>query len=265
MSPPNDFPGGISMRHHRRHLRRTAALTACLVAATVGLTACGSEKDDKPKEPFAGMSGTEIVDKAVKATKGAESLKLAGEVSDDEESGPMKMNLALDTSGKCAGKLAVGDEGSFDLIVPGDKTVYVKYDEKFLRAQSKGQPKDETDAVVDMLAGHWAKTKATGADAKDIAGMCDLDTLLEDFGDVNSGARRGATTTLDGTPAIKINAHDAKDKYTLYVATEGKPYLLKIIDRGVAEPEHLTFSDYDKPVKTAPPAGKVLDIDKLGS
>lgn len=249
---------------HRHHPRRTAAVAACLVAAAFGLTACGSEKDDKPKEPFAGMSGTEIVDKAVKATKGAESLKLAGEVSDDEP-GLMKMNLALDTSGKCAGKLAVGDEGSFDLIVPGDKTVYVKYDEKFLRAQSKGEPKDETDAVVDMLAGRWAKTKASGADAKDIAGMCDLDELLTDFEGINSNARRGATTTLDGTPAIKVNAHDAKDKYTIYVATEGKPYLLKIVDRGTAKPEYLTFTDYDKPVKTAPPAGKVLDLDDLGS
>ncbi|MEU5897746.1 MULTISPECIES: hypothetical protein [Streptomyces] len=257
-------------RHHRRHqLRRTAAVAAALVAATVGLTACGSESGkDKPKEPFAGMSGTEIVDKAVEATKGATSLRLVGDI-DDDETGRMKMDLALDTSGKCAGTMATADEGSFDLIVPGNGTVYMKYDEKFLRAQSKGEPADQTAAAVEMLADRWSKTKASGADAKDIAGMCDLDDLLAEFeGEINSNARRGATTELDGTPAIRIDAHDAEEKYTIYVATEGKPYLLKIIDAEAKKtgpgPEHITFSKYDKPVKTTPPAGKVIDLDKLG-
>ncbi|MFI1679234.1 hypothetical protein [Streptomyces sp. NPDC020607] len=264
--------------HRRHHLRRTAAVAAALVAATVGLTACGTESgkasgSGKPKEPFAGMSGTEIVDKAVEATKGATSLRLAGGI-DDDETGRMKMDLALDTSGKCAGTMSMADEGSFDLIVPGNGTVYMKYDEKFLRSQSKGEPEDQTAAAVEMLADRWSKTKASGADAKDIAGMCDLDDLLKEFeGEINSNARRGATTELDGTPAIKIDAHDAEEKYTIYVATEGKPYLLKITDAEATKsagaektaPEHLTFSEYDKPVKTTPPAGKVIDLDKLGA
>ncbi|MFD6435325.1 hypothetical protein [Streptomyces venezuelae] len=263
------------MRHRRHHLRRTAAVAAVLVAATVGLTACGTEsgkasdstkaEEKKPKEPFEGMSGTEIVNKAVEATKGAGSLRLAGDI-DDDETGRMKMDLALDTSGKCAGTMSMADEGSFDLIVPGNGTVYMKYDEKFLRSQSKGEPEDQTAAAVEMLADRWSKTKASGPDAKDIAGMCDLDDLLKEFeGDINSNARKGATTTLDGTPAIQIDAHDAKEKYTIYVATEGKPYLLKIIDKGTAKPEHITFSEYDKPVETTPPTGKVIDLDKLGA
>ncbi|WP_244177499.1 hypothetical protein [Streptomyces atriruber] len=272
------------MRHHLRHqlrLRRTVVAVACLATAAVGLTACGSEsgkasetgkaskadtaKGGEPKEPFAGMSGTEIVDKAVEATKGATSLRLVGDIKDDE-TGRMKMDLALDTSGKCAGTMAMDGEGTFDLIVPGDSTVYVKYDEKFLRAQSKGQPEDETALAVEMLADRWSKTKASGADAKDIAGMCDLDDLLKEFeGEINSNARRGATTTLDGTPAIRIDARDSEEKYTIYVATEGKPYLLKIVDAGAAEPEHIAFREYDKPVKTTPPAGKVIDLDELGA
>ncbi|WP_409236766.1 hypothetical protein [Streptomyces sp. PA5.6] len=262
-------------RHRRHHLRRTAAVAAALVAATVGLTACGTEsgkasdstktEEKKPKGPFEGMSGTEIVNKAVAATKGAKSLRLVGDL-DDDETGRMKMNLALDTSGKCAGTMSMADEGSFDLIVPGTGTVYMKYDEKFLRSQSKGEPADQTAAAVEMLADRWSKTKASGADAKDIAGMCDLDDLLKEFeGEINSNARRGGTTDLNGTPAIKIDAHDAEEKYTIYVATEGKPYLLKIIDKGAAKPEHITFSEYDKPVKTTPPTGKVIDLDKLGA
>ncbi|MCX4666697.1 hypothetical protein OG453_08440 [Streptomyces sp. NBC_01381] len=255
-------------------MHRTTFVAVCLAAAaTVGLTACGTESGNagdkagekaekaEPKGPFAGMSGAEIADKAVKTTSDAKSLRVAGKVT-DEETGLDSMDMALDTSGKCAGAISTTDEGSMELIVPGG-TVYMKYDEKFLRAQSKGEPAADTQAAVDMLADRWVKTKATSSDAKDIAGFCDLDVLLADFKDVNSAAHRGGTTTVDGTPAIKLTENDGKEKYTLYVATEGKPYLLKVDQTTGGKPESLTFSDYDKPVKTTPPTGDVLDLDEL--
>ncbi|WP_447039302.1 hypothetical protein [Streptomyces sp. DSM 118878] len=141
--------------------------------------------------------------------------------------------------------------------------MYVKFDERFVRTMGEEGPADEVDASVALLANRWAKRKSTGADAKDLASMCDLDHLIDGFGSLNSNARRGTTTTVDGTPAVRISAHDSKDEYAVYVATEGKPYLLKVIDVKKAKPEHLTFADYDEPVKTAPPAGDVLDLDKL--
>ncbi|MGV9879018.1 hypothetical protein [Streptomyces sp. NPDC003006] len=261
---------GIPLRHHLRHhlrLRRTAIAAVCLAtAATAGLTACGGESGDKaakPKGPFAGMSGGEIADKAVEATSGAKSLSIKG-VIPDGEAGLLSMDMALDTKGKCVGTMGVDNEGSIDLVIPG-KVVYMKYDEKFLRAQSKGEPAADVQAAVDMLANRWAKTKATSADAKEIAGFCDLDALLADFKGVNSAARRGGTTTVDGTPAIKLTESNGKDKATIYVATEGKPYLLRVDTKTDGKPESLTFGDYDKPVKATPPTGDVLDLDKLGS
>ncbi|MEV8018278.1 hypothetical protein AB0O76_18465 [Streptomyces sp. NPDC086554] len=251
-------------------MRRTTLVAVCLAAAaTVGLTACGTESGNagektekaEPKGPFAGMSGAEIAEKAVETTSDAKSLRIAGKAT-DEETGLGSLDMALDTSGKCAGTISTTDEGSIELIIPGD-TVYMKYDEKFLRAQGKGEPAADTQAAVDMLADRWVKTKATSSDAKDIAGFCDLDVLLADFRDVNSAARRGGTTTVDGTPAIKLTENDGKEKYTLYVATEGKPYLLKVDQTTGGKPESLTFSDYEKPVKTTPPTGDVLDLDEL--
>ncbi|WP_030788684.1 hypothetical protein [Streptomyces sp. NRRL S-920] len=249
-------------------MRRTAIAAVCLAtAATAGLTACGSEdgKSGSAKEaakgPFAGLSGGEIADKAVKATSGAESLRIKGDVTDGE-AGLISLNMAMDTKGKCAGTMGMNKEGSIELIVPG-KTVYMKYDEEFLRAQSKGEPKADVQAAVDMLADRWAKTKATSADAKEIAAFCDLDIVLADFKDVSSAARRGGTTKVDGVPAIKLMETDGKDKYTLYVATEGKPYLLRVDTAKGGKVETLKFGDYDKPVKTTPPTGDVLDLDKL--
>ncbi|MFD9460442.1 hypothetical protein [Streptomyces sp. NPDC060027] len=249
-------------------MRRTALAALCLAAAaTAGLTGClpGETKaDSKPKGPFAGLSGGEIADRAVKATTGATSLRMKGDVPEDEDGGTIRIDMALDKKGECAGTMNMKGQGKADLIKTGD-TVYMKYDEAFLRAQAGSDSKAETDGVVDMLAGKWTKMSATGSDAKDIAGFCDLDSVLAEAGDVNSDATRGRTTTVDGTPAIVLHEKDGKDRYTLYVATRGKPYLLRVDSTSAKDPGTITFSEYDKPVAADKPAGRILDLDKLGS
>ncbi|WP_432174234.1 hypothetical protein [Streptomyces sp. Tue6028] len=247
-------------------MRRTALAALCLAAAaTAGLTGClpGETKaDSKPKGPFAGLTGGDIADRAVKATTGATSLRMKGDIPDDEDGGTIRIDMALDKKGRCAGTMSMNGQGKADLIKTGD-TIYMKYDEKFLRAQGKGQSKSETDGVVELLADKWTKMAATGSDAKDIAGFCDLDSVLAGAEDVNSDATRGKTTTVDGTPAIILHEKDGKDRYTLYIATEGKPYLLRVDSTSAKDPGTLTFSEYDKPVPAQKPAGKVLDLDKL--
>ncbi|MFD9005426.1 hypothetical protein ACFV0T_31510 [Streptomyces sp. NPDC059582] len=255
-------------------MRRTALAALCLAAAAAaGLTGClpgqdkaedkpGSSQSAKPKEPFAGLTGGQIADRALKATTDASSLRMKGDIADDESAGTIRIDMALNTRGECAGTMSVGGQGKADLIKTGD-TVYMKYDEAFLRAQSEGESKSDTDAAVDMLAGKWTKMAAKGQDAKDIAGFCDLDSVLGGAEDGNSNATRGQTTTVDGTPAIVLHEKDGKERYTLYVATEGEPYLLRIDSRTATDPGTLTFSDYDKPVPAKKPAGKILDLDGL--
>ncbi|MEU8867200.1 hypothetical protein [Streptomyces umbrinus] len=246
-------------------MRRTALAALCIATtAAVSLTGClpGEEKaDSKPKGPFAGQTGGEIADQAVKATSNASSLRMKGDIQDDGSR--VGLDMALDRKGECAGTMSANGEGKADLVKTGD-TLYMKYDEKFLRAQSDGASKEETDGVVAMLAGKWTKMSATGSDAKDIASFCDLDTVLADFQDVNSDATRGKTTTVDGTPAIVLHEKDGKDTYTLYVATEGKPYLLKVVSKSADDPGTVTFGDFDTPVPAEKPAGKVLDLDEMG-
>ncbi|MET9380006.1 hypothetical protein ABZY09_02700 [Streptomyces sp. NPDC002928] len=265
-------------------MRRTALAALCLAtAATAGLTGClsGQDKADdkpgkanasnasdtsqsaKPKDPFAGLTGGEIADRALKATTGASSLRMKGDIADDESDGTIRIDMALNKQSECAGTMSMGGQGNADLIKTGD-TVYMKYDEAFLRAQSEGESKSDTDAAVALLAGKWTKMAAKGQDAKDIAGFCDLDSVLGGAEDVNSDATRGQTTTVDGTPAIVLHEKDGKDRYTLYVATEGEPYLLRIDSTTAKDPGTLTFSDYDKPVPAQKPTGEILDLDALG-
>ncbi|MET8943078.1 hypothetical protein ABZX30_05680 [Streptomyces sp. NPDC004542] len=248
-------------------MRRTALAVLTLAAATtVGLTGCmpGQDKaDSKPKGPFAGLSGGEIADRAMKATTGASSLRMKGDVADGSD-GTIRIDMALNKQGECAGTMSMAGQGKADLIKTGD-TVYMKYDEAFLRAQSKGESKADTDAAVAMLAGKWTKMAAKGQDAKDIANFCDLNSVLGGAEEGNSDATRGKTTTVDGTPAIVLREKDGKDRYTLYVATEGKPYVLRVDGTSAKEPLDLAFSDYNQPVPAKKPAGKIIDLDALGS
>ncbi|MFI5686032.1 hypothetical protein [Streptomyces sp. NPDC051636] len=248
-------------------MRRTALAALCLAAAaTAGLTGClpGQDKaDSKPKGPFAGLTGGEIADRAMKATTGASSLRMKGDIADDESDGTIRMDMALNKKGECAGTMSMDGEGKAELVKTGS-TVYMKYDEAFLRAQSKGESKADTDAAVAMLAGKWTKMSVKGQDAKDIAGFCDLDSVLAGAEDVDSDATRGKTTTVDGTPAIVLHEKEGKDRYTLYVATQGKPYLLRVDGSSAKDPVNLVFSDYNQPVPADKPAGKVIDLDALG-
>jgi hypothetical protein len=275
-------------------MRRTALAALCLaVAATAGLTACqsdssggtsGKSKADgtsagasktaepaKSAEPFAGLSADEIAEKALTATTGASSLRMKGRIQDDESDGTILIDMALDKKNECAGTLGMGGKGRADLIKTGD-TVYLKYDETFLREQSKGEAKADVDAAVDMLAGKWTKMSAKGSDAKDIAGFCDLDTVLGGAEDVGSGGSgggsaegtRAGTATIDGQKAAVLKVKDGKDRYTMYVAAEGKPYLLRLDSTSADDPGSVVFSDFDQPVPASKPTGKIVDLDALG-
>lgn len=261
--------------------KRSTKLAAAFLGGTAligGLTACGtgddSDSGDGSKrsegkkassaksEPFTGKSGPEIFNSAIKATQGASSLTLGFDL--DTTDGPMKGKMASNLDADCSGNLAIGADGTVGLIRTGP-TVYLKYDEKFLRAQSTGEPAAETDAVVDMLADRWVKTTADDKDVKDLAAFCDLKSLLAEFESDDNVARKGKLTTVDGKKAITLTETDGEAKYTIYVAAEGKPYLLKIEQTGGEDSGTTSFSDYEKPVDAkAPAAEDIVDLDSLG-
>lgn len=261
-------------------MRRTAIAAVCLAAvATAGLTGCGTQgKDgspsgsrsqgpakgaDREKEPFPGLSGGEITERALKATTGAESLRMQGDMPDEESGGTLHIDMSLNKKGECAGTLGLDGQGTAELIKTGD-SIYMKYDEAFLRAQSEGEPKGQVDATVAMLAGKWTKMSVQGADADDVAAFCDLDVMLGGAEDGSSDATRGRTTTIGGKRALTLRERDGKDDYTFYVATEGEPYLLRLDNASPGEPGTVTFSAFDEPVPARKPSGPVIDLDALG-
>lgn len=88
-------------------MRRSTLAALCLTAVTVaGVAGCQSgdskpsgqaaekaagktadKKAAKPKDPFAGLTASEIAERSLTATSGASSLRMTGNVPDDESGG----------------------------------------------------------------------------------------------------------------------------------------------------------------------------------
>ncbi|MFE6229330.1 hypothetical protein [Streptomyces sp. NPDC057854] len=248
------------MRANRK-LWATAAISLAVVA---GVSGCG-KGDDKPADPFAGLSADAIADKAVEATKSASALRLSGNGTD--EGAEMKVDFAVDNKGNCKGSMETGKGGKADIVGTGG-TSYMKGDDAFWKSSSgeEGSSDAEAGAISTLLKGRWMKMPA-GEEGP--GAFCDLKSLTKDMDEdtPRKGMTREADADVDGTPAAVLKGKpDSKgETATLYVAKDSaKPYILRVVTTGGEEPGTVTLSDFDKPVSvTAPPADQVVDMEQL--
>ncbi|MEW2084105.1 hypothetical protein [Streptomyces sp. NPDC005283] len=258
--------------------------TVC-VAAIAGLAGCSKDgtktngtsegktkepaaapSSKAPVDPFAGLTADQIGDKAMTATKAAQSIRMVGRIKSDGEQ--LTVDFAVDTKSACTGKMSM--EGGNAELLQVSKVMYMKGDEKFWRASMSGDGASgkETDSVVELMKGRWMKMPA--GSSGDMGEVCDLKAMIADM-DKNKSERKGMTKGPDAEVGGRATATVVKkaangETTTMYVAKEGEPYLLKVVKVGGDEPGTMVFSDYNKPVKaTAPPADQVVDLEKLGA
>ncbi|MEU0404905.1 hypothetical protein ABZ318_32760 [Streptomyces sp. NPDC006197] len=236
--------------------RRTAVTALLCAAFALGATACGPSSDDaKPTGPFGELSGSQIVDKAFAATKGAKALSV--DIDEREAAEPLKAYLSLDARGRCTGTLTTGATSTVELIKPDDRNVYLRFDEASLREQVKDEDPETQKATLKALKGHWVQGPVSDPDNKDMLELCDLKQLLSGFEQGASGIVKGEETTVGGQKALALTEPgDGGETSTVYVATEGTPYVLRIATKGGDEPGTITFSHYGKPVEAKAPAAK---------
>ncbi|MFJ8981812.1 hypothetical protein [Streptomyces sp. NPDC102282] len=161
-----------------------------------------------------------------------------------------------DLEGRCANKITWTNDGSLQQIRI-DGTDYVRPDRVYLaRWSGHSAAKDQN---------RWIRTSA--ARAKQGDGLVDCTWPFTAFGT----AAKGGPTEVEGRPALALKVADEAGKgetqgaYTFYVATEGKPYLLRVVYQGNDYRSTTTFSAFDKPLGVrAPAADTVLDSADAG-
>ncbi|MFE3586433.1 hypothetical protein ACFXOY_02800 [Streptomyces niveus] len=236
-------------------------------------------------DPFAGLTAARIAGEAVTATKGAPSLRLTAEGTDDGRR--VKVDFSLDRSGTCTGGLRRDDSEAEFAVVKG--VTYVKGDDEFWRSISSGAndvnaandeneqsgPIDQSgrndqnadtavaDELVQLLKGKWLKIPAgAGASARALGGACDLDAMLDGVHVADAkGAIRGAAAEVEGRKAATLVKRETDGTRTTYVAAEGEPYLLKAVSEGGQAPGTVLLTDFGVPVKVAvPPTPETVDL-----
>ncbi|MEU0694706.1 hypothetical protein ABZ349_12070 [Streptomyces niveus] len=235
--------------------------------------------------PFAGLDAARIAQEALTATKGAKSLRLTAEGTNDGRL--LKLDFSLDERGTCTGGLRRDDSEAEFTVVEG--VTYLKGDDEFWRAISSGANPDarsadpgpsagtdssdpspgpsagtgSSDELVGLLRGKWLRIPA-GEDAagRALGGACDLEAMLGRLDTAEAkGLTKGAAAEVDGRKAVTLVKRQNGVTRTTFVAAEGAPYVLKSVSEGGAESGTVLFRDFGVPVSAAaPPAAEVVDL-----
>lgn len=246
-------------------------VTLCTGALLGGLASPAAAGDDNG---VADKSPREIAEQAKDALLGLRSVHVEAEISGMAEPAPASFALSYDTQGNCTGTVTnQNGKGSMEILRQGDR-VWIKPDAKWLDSQL---PQLKGDAAAELVKGKYFETSTRDENGLKIAQLCDLDGFKKQITE-NSGEAQGATiekgerTEVDDRPAIELSVQRSSDEGTMrrgtqdgtmYVATEGKPYPLKVEadDRAQGTEVEMTFSEFDRPVEVkAPPADQTVDI-----
>ncbi|WP_225828032.1 hypothetical protein [Streptomyces naphthomycinicus] len=256
------------MKHHIANPAATALLCA---AATVIITGCSPDSTGagakstssaaRTNHPFDTMTPEQIDNQAREAFESTTSMRLTGKASSDGRQ--VEVDLAMDVHGSCNGTVD-NSLGPMHIIKKGS-LVYVKAEEDFWRATfSRGMTTEQAEEMVALFKGRWIKPPTMMS--KTLGRMCNgFHVFSEALSPVSDGnPTREDDATVGGRPVAVLAERTTTETTTLYIAKEGKPYLLRGTVAGGNEPVDLTFSDHNKPVDTTPPPpDQVLDPTKL--
>ncbi|MGK5683142.1 hypothetical protein [Actinoplanes sp. URMC 104] len=245
---------------------------AVLTSAALLATGCAGQDDDgakfeQPAAPAATsaaapatpagngvekLTAEQILAKAKAALKAAGSFHMKGSMKTDDG----KMGLDFKIEGQnVKGTLAM-DGPRVELLSVG-KQRFIRPDAAFWAMTSGG--KAQAAQITEVVGDRWVKVKANDASSAGMFTATDIDELLDADGKVT----KGAVTTLDGKPVVGLK-ESAADGGTLYVATTGQPYPVRLTGPTPADGA-LAFTEFGAtfPEIKAPAAADVMDLDKL--
>jgi hypothetical protein len=227
----------VLTRLHSARGRAGASLALLLILALAG---CGSSSGNG----VASKSPSEILAASQAAAQSATSVHVAGKSAQ----GPLSITLNLDLASN-GGRASVSVLGlAFELIRVGN-TLYLKGSPAFYK---------RLGVAAHVPQGTWLKAPAnlgrrTGGQMAQLAAFTDLSGELKRLLSSSGPKIKGATTTVNGQKAIELKESGKLFSGSLYIATTGKPYPIKLVKRG-QETGQTTFSHWNAPVLlTAPP------------
>jgi hypothetical protein len=222
--------------------------TAALLAgcATTGTTAGAAPTSSGPvSNGVEAMAPADIITKAKAALASAKSYHVKGGTTDAGE----KATIDATFQGKNWGGNIQADGLSFDIVVVGTD-IYLKAPDAVWAMLIPAGPQ----STLAALTGKWVKADTSTPGLSSFA-----DISPDDFLQTNGTLSKGDAKTINGTPAVGVVS---ADKTVIYVATQGEPYPLQVVDPSGTQ--NLTIDQFNSaPAVTVPAAADVFDFKAL--
>jgi hypothetical protein len=245
-----------------RPIRLLAAVPAAFVLLAAGCgedTTAGrgslaptSSGSSAAGQGVAALSADEILKKATAALQAAGSVRIKGEGGTGSERFAIDLRYAGANS---TGTLGVSGQ-TIELRKLG-QTVYLKGSREFWTSNGG-------EAAAQLLTGKWLKTPLSDKRFSGLYQLTDLREAAKGILDPDGTITKGTEKTVNGVPCIGL-VSSGKDGGTLWVATTGEPYPVRIEPNpGSGEQGALDFTGYGESVTVEPPpADQVVDVSKL--
>ncbi|NXY99613.1 hypothetical protein HYE82_35650 [Streptomyces sp. BR123] len=236
-------------------MSRLAVAVAAAGTLLVGTAAPGGNGiEDEPAHV--------IAEKGRQSLLTARSLRWEGQTKD--ATGTYVVDFRVDARGNCVGTVAVVPKGGRMEIVKRGQDVWMKPDAAFMKAQVPGPAGQET---AELLRGRWMHGRADDPSLREFSASCDVSHLQRAYLPVPFAAddvEKGTKALVKGVPAITVTGRSGAGRITLYVATEGKPHLLRIQGQVGGVRGEADFSEYGRPVPSrTPPPAESVDVSDL--
>jgi hypothetical protein len=196
----------------------------------------------------ANKSANQIASATSKAMNAATSYTYVGTVKENGTSATL--NLSLSAAGDGQGSIDFAGQ-PVKLIKIGD-TLYVSSNTAFWTTYVSA------DFATQVGAG-WGSVSATDPDFEAFATLFDSGAIVSGFLSPTANSfTKGKTSTVNGKPVIALGSKGKKNKSngTIYVATTGQPYILKVSSSG-SDGGSLAFLNYNKAVTATAPANPI--------
>jgi hypothetical protein len=233
-------------------------LAAAVVVAALALGACGGSqsatKNTQPAKPtdngVAAKSGQNILKAATAGFRSATSVHVIGRLKEQGDTVTLDLRLGQTTA---QGSVTIG--GAKLRILRAGRRLYLRgrgFWEKAAGAQ-----------VANLVGERWVLAPESGSGGQAFAGLVRF-TLVSGFADevltLKGTATKGGTGTVDGKPAVAVKSSEGD---SLWVATSGTPYPLRLEPSQPDAGERLDLREYNAPVPVTTPPADALDLDKL--
>ncbi|AVV46685.1 hypothetical protein C6376_40415 [Streptomyces sp. P3] len=227
----------------------SAAVRVVLASVAAGAALTGCADDSAAKEP----SAQQMLRNADKAMSALKSVTINSDTTSASTGDGHTSRLTTNFKDRCTFRTTSKSGAVLEQIRVG-ATDYIRPNRAYLKESGRNMTSTGEQ-------NRWIKTSSSTSTPGD--GLADCTWTFSSFGTVGA---KGERAKVNGTPATPVTVTDKADKggtYTVYIAAEGKPYILQVAYKGPKYRTTTSFSDFDEPLTVRPPAeADVLDLTK---